>query len=293
MSVKNISDILHEFTDEDLQKLHKVLLEMYADIQRVCHKYGIKPILGGGSALGAVRHKGFIPWDDDLDVVMSREDYKKFKKAFDKELSENYYLYAPNTPTGGRTCFPRIVKKNTTLMDIRGYNAEYYNGIWIDINLIENVPENKLLRKITALRADAIRVVAASVHWYEQRSKYSDQYYAGSISYKCKLLIGRMMSFRSYKKWYDIYDRYVGRFRKSTMVTIPSGRNYYMKEMHKREVFFPPRKVKFENLEVYIPNDYDKYLRALYGDNYMELPPEEKRERHKVMYFDAERGRTM
>mgnify|MGYP000934529859 FL=1 len=70
---------------------------MYSDILRVCEKYNIRVMLGGGSALGAVRHGGFIPWDDDLDLIMPREDYNKFISVFDKELSDLYEITSPNS----------------------------------------------------------------------------------------------------------------------------------------------------------------------------------------------------
>ena len=77
--------------------MKQCLLEMYSDILRVCEKYNIRVMLGGGSALGAVRHGGFIPWDDDLDLIMPREDYNKFISVFDKELSDLYEITSPNS----------------------------------------------------------------------------------------------------------------------------------------------------------------------------------------------------
>ena len=83
-------NMLRELTNEELEKLHQCLLFILKDFIWVCNKYNLKYTLGGGSVLGAVRHKGFIPWDDDLDVNMPREDYEKFKAIFPKELAEEY-----------------------------------------------------------------------------------------------------------------------------------------------------------------------------------------------------------
>ena len=98
--------------DEQLRNdIQSALLAMYLDVDRACNKHGISLYLCGGSAIGAVRHKGFIPWDDDMDTAMSRSDYEKFKQIFETELSYNYYLVAPDVGTGSRSRSPKVIKK--------------------------------------------------------------------------------------------------------------------------------------------------------------------------------------
>ena len=92
----NNDDILIEVSDSQRRKLQKAILEMYKDLLDVCNRYGITPYLIGGSALGAVRHEGFIPWDDDIDVGMIREDYNRFLEVFETEMATQYILNAPN-----------------------------------------------------------------------------------------------------------------------------------------------------------------------------------------------------
>lgn len=278
---------LHQLSDEELKELHDCLIEMYEDVLTFCNKHKIQILMGGGSVLGTFRHHGFIPWDDDLDLQMLRSDFDVFFKYFDKELGGKYYIYAPNTKYGSRTCFPRLIRKDTTLIDIRGLTGSYHTGIWIDINLLEYVPENKLIRTVKGLRCDIVRVIAASVHWYTNRNKYVDTYYSHSKSYNIKLLMGKLFSFRKYQSWYDEFDK-ISRYNKVTsIITCPSGRKYYLGECRRAKSWLPPVEMKFEGKLAYVPHSVKSYLRSMYGDDYMQLPPAEKRENHSVVYMST------
>ena len=90
-------NILHQLSEEEIQQLRKILTDMLMDIDTVCKKHNLRYMLGYGSCLGAIRHVGFIPWDDDLDLLMPREDLKKFLEVFEQEMGQNYEYTAPNT----------------------------------------------------------------------------------------------------------------------------------------------------------------------------------------------------
>ena len=142
----------HRLSDEELLALQKKLMESYQDIYEVCKKYQIKPIIEGGSLLGYVRHNGFIPWDDDLDFAMSREDYEKFKKIFHKELSDRYILSVPNGGNVTVNRFMQIYVKNTRLVTA-DMSKNQPKHIAIDIFPIDFVPQNEFLIEKSLLRS--------------------------------------------------------------------------------------------------------------------------------------------
>ena len=158
-------------SDSDLDKIHEHLLEMISDIDTVCRKHGLYYSLSGGTALGAVRHKGFIPWDDDADVAFLRSEYERFRQAvkteldddadifltrdsyskflnvFDRELGEKYFLHSPErTPELGSVGV-QLIKKNTVFKTVTTALSDEA-GVFIDICILENAPTNRLVRKV-------------------------------------------------------------------------------------------------------------------------------------------------
>lgn len=279
----NISG-LYMLTDEDVEKLHGILLGMYKDIMEVCEKHDIKPIAAGGTALGAVRHHGFIPWDDDMDLFMFREDFEKFKSIFEAEMSDGYYLLAPGTEQGANCFLPRIIKKGTTFLGMIDESAPYPHGIYIDINIIEYAPENAVQFKLKSFGADVRRFISYSTYWNQYKSKSLKAYMEASKGekyYKARMALGKIFSFRSAENWFASFDRYV-QGKESKVVTVPSGTKKYSGERLSIDVVNPLKKVPFEDTEIYIFNKTDWYLSNLYGD-YMKVPKAENREHHMCL----------
>ena len=270
--------------DEDLRrKIQKELLEMYGDILRACQKYSIVPFLGGGSALGAIRHKGFIPWDDDLDINMTREDYLIFQSVFEKELSDKYILNAPNYSLDAISRFPRIMKRGTKYVEIGATNDERLQCLAIDVFLIDAIPENGLYRKIKGCYCNALEFIAGRVSSFQNRSATSTALLkaAGMKWYLLDRIVGFLFSYRKYSAWNDKVDRAVLYDGKSRLCGFPTGRKHYFGEIHEREKLFPEVYVGFENIQAPVFKGYDYYLTMLYGQ-YMQIPPVEKREKHFV-----------
>ena len=141
---KNIeSDEVIILSEEQLETLKKTLLTMLKDVIEVCEKNNITYSLGGGSVLGAVRHKGFIPWDDDIDLNMSREDYDKFVIAFEKEYGYKYWIHTPEKTKNYNLLFARIRLKGTALITRDDFDNEEC-GVPLDIFIIENTFDNKI-----------------------------------------------------------------------------------------------------------------------------------------------------
>ena len=275
-------------SDEDLKRLQAVLLKAYLDIQNVCEKYGLRIMLGGGSCLGAVRHKGFIPWDDDFDTNMPREDYEKFKEVFQRELGDRYILNASDYSERKAARFPRVVVKNTKLLGPDRDEEAEYSGIRIDIFIIENVPRNLFHRTVKGLYCHALMLIASSV----RAEKKDKEKLPEEAKKKFSLFglwrgaIGTLFSYRSQRTWLLRVNKACQYRRETGLVSIPTGRNHYFKEMQPREVFLPMSKGSFEGHEVNLPGDPHAYLSKLYGSDYMTPPPPEKREKHSFVEID-------
>lgn len=289
-----MNEVVHEhpfceaLSDEDLQHLKRVFLEMYKDIYAVCCKYGLTVMLNGGTALGAVRHQGFIPWDDDFDLMLPRDDYNKLIEVFDAELGDKYDISVPRPNKRSLALFMRVMKKGTIVRSVVTDEVGDPCGIAIDIHPIDRMPDNKFCRNLKCKLLNLIRILALSVNIFKRKNKQFKAVFMYSwstkIYYWVRWTIGLVCSVFGRDNWYRFFVRVSSSSKGEKYICIPSCA-LCEKELQPRGVFFPPRKAVFEGLEVYIPNDYDAYLRKQYGD-YMTLPPEEKRQRHYYLELD-------
>jgi lipopolysaccharide cholinephosphotransferase len=292
-NVARTTNFFYDLSEDEVVALRKCLLSIYSDVENVCKKYNLCIMLGGGSALGAVRHQGFIPWDDDLDIIMPRKDYNKLIEVFDKELGEKYVLSVPQIKQESMYLFMIIVKKNT-LMYFEKSDIKNLDGIRIDIFPIENAPTNTMVRICVTFIADIFRFIVISVKYYKHRRKrpllkkaFSQSLNTG-LYYYFRQIIGMIFSVFPQKYLYDLYDKFVSCSSGNKYCTIPTGRQQYRGETQVKDVFFPVKKTLFEEIEVNIPNNVDIYLKSLYGENYMQIPPENKRERHFYLKFSLD-----
>lgn len=285
------SDVLHELTPEESSCLKQQLLEMYRDVAEVCKKHDLLLLLCGGTALGCVRHKGFIPWDDDLDLMMTRQDYEKFTKIFQKELGDRYLLNAPNYSDNPKARFPKIVKKGSVFKEITDYKGNYPCGIFLDFFILDGIPENRFVRKVKGIGCNALMFLSTCAYWYEQRNpamfKLAERTPESERDLKKRLRIGKICSrLMPASKWFNKVDKAIQYNGKTELLGLPTGRKHYFGEIFRREQYTRVVKGVFENTEANLPGDYDAYLTNLYGD-YMQLPPAEKRERHFVVEYKA------
>jgi lipopolysaccharide cholinephosphotransferase len=272
---------LYNLSDTDLKELQKVLLDIYCDVEEVCRKYDLKIMLGGGTCLGAVRHKGFIPWDDDMDMNMPRKDYNKLLDVFDSELGEKYDLVDLYKTRCGQKIFAKIMKKNTTYIETDTFYDNSPQGIFVDIFPIEQLPDNRYVRLIYLFLATYFtRIIRIIINY--QLNKNPDSKARKITRYQ---IIGRLTSFMSVYKWNRLYTLFITSCSGNKYCTIPSGLKEVYGEIQPVDTFFPLSKGIFEGKEVFVPNKYDIYLKSLYG-NYMEWPPIEKRTPgHELLKF--------
>ena len=286
------SSVLHPLTDKERTGLRHVLLEMYDDLATLCRKEELCLMLAGGSCLGAVRHKGFIPWDDDLDLMMIRQDYERLIKLLNNDAlnTDKYEFRVPNKKSDSPAHFLKIYRRGTLDAEIMTAESPFPKGIFLDVFPIDGAPKNKMFRRFYGTISFILRGLGTCVTYAKFSGKAFDEFAASNHSLekavKRKKLLGRILSIVPHRQWMYLFDKLVRRpCRSSGFATIPAGRNHYLGEMQISDIYLSVKDVEFEGRTAAVPEDSDCYLRGLYGDNYMQLPPENKRERHFVYRF--------
>ena len=265
-------------TNEIMQKHRIVLIELLSEFDRVCKKHNIPYVVFCGTALGTVRHKGFIPWDDDLDVSMLRSDYEHFLRVAPNELQENYFLQAEFTEHWNMH-FSKLRKNNTTFLEkYHPKDKKIHQGIYIDIFPCDNASDKEWIRK---LQFYASRVALANTIYkrgYETTSKVKKMFMA-----ICSLLpVSPFHKFAMGKKHCD----------SKCVHTFLSCTSHYKKGIYLRSWFTERIEMDFEGLKVPISAHYDELLTTLYGD-YMRLPSEEQRKvKEHAILIDTEKNYT-
>lgn len=276
----------YELPNDQLRALKNCLLEMALDVINVCEQNGIQVAFAGGSALGAIRHNGFIPWDDDLDLIMPRSDYILFREMFERKLGDRYDLVAPNYTTAYKARFPKIFKKDTIMRSLSDVSSNLPCGVFLDIFLLENVPKNIIVRYLKGMWCNALMLAGTRVFMYEHDNPVLRAHMGATESGRKDMArairLGKLFSWIPARKWFDWTDRAVQYHHHTGILGIPTGRKHYFGEILPEEVFLPFGKGKFEGHEVPLPAECEEYLKNLYGD-YMQIPPPEKRERHYIV----------
>lgn len=268
-----------------LKKYQEYLLGMAEDIISVCEAEQISYHLTGGSALGAVRHGGFIPWDDDMDIDILGSDFDRFERAFLAKFSDKYTLDTYKNHNYG-ILVSRVRLKNSVIRTREDAGKDEC-GFFVDIIRIENTFNNPILRFMHGMDCMAMGFLLSCRNYCHNRKTALDM--AGDnrklrTVLKIKIFIGRLVSFRSLDKWAAKTQKCYSRCKNnnSVFVSVPAGRRHYFGEMYRRADFVEAAKMNFEGHSWNVPKDYDAYLRNMYGD-YRQLPAPEDREEHVIL----------
>ncbi|WP_373266117.1 LicD family protein [Hungatella hathewayi] len=282
---------------KDLRKLQLIELEMLLEVDRICRENDIVYYLSAGTALGAVRHKGFIPWDDDLDVRMSRAEYQKFCKACEASLDRGrFFLQNDRTDPEYRWGYAKIRRKGTEYLREGQEAIRCMSGVSIDIFVIDNVPDSAFFSILYFIvRRACIKTLWSVIGASREPNPFKRLLYRGlrHINKRIPLSIMEWMAGLSNRN----------KTKAVVCTSFYRNDNYIKKNLRDLAAgtaarFFDDRaEIEFEGFLFYICKDFDGYLTDKYGD-YWKYPPQEKRYLHppKSYKLDAEidlRGRSI
>lgn len=267
--------------DKELNKLHELLVMLSEEVKRICEKNDIKYSLTGGSMLGAIRHKGFIPWDDDMDIAMLREDYDRFLKVCESQLGVAFEIQTIDNDENYFYGFAKIILKDTYLVQYCHEKTKHRKGIYVDIFPLDNVPDNTRDRKKQKIKTYFLIKMLA------RKGKAGIEDKSSLLKYVAFHLIDVINIFvpMSYLKAKLVENMTKYNKDKTEFVCNMNGYYGYEKETTYRRYFENTILVPFENTEFPIVKEYDAFLKAVYGD-YMKLPPVEKRHTHGFKFLD-------
>lgn len=269
---------LMEEKDYGLVQVHRAGLRILKEIDRICRKYHIHYMMDSGTLLGAVRHRGFIPWDDDADVAFTRENYEAFSRVVRMELPEGMHFLTPEE-LGCKEAFydftPRIVyldsQTHADSEEMRFYGGKL-NHLWVDLFILDELPENRLAAGWTKLLHVLVYGLAMGHRYRLDYAKYGA---VARMAVRMLVGVGKRVPMKTILRLHRQVAVKDGKGRSSLMYYSNYQPDYLYvtieKEWSGETVDLP-----FEDTVLMAPKNWDQVLKTIYGD-YMELPPEEKR----------------
>lgn len=248
-----------------IKEIHKVLLKILVDFDRICRKHNLTYYMVGGTLLGAVRHRGFIPWDDDIDIGMPRPDYERFMKLSEIEFPSYLQVWNRHKRPGYFMLnFSKLVNTETSMTPIE--NPDYTIGLFLDIFPIDGSSNYSLFRKVQIKLIRFFQVLRS--YKYLSKLHKKDSLKSFFIKSLASIFSGCI---------HPILDRLVTTYDYSTSAYAGNLLGVYgIKEILPKDVFGKPTELEFEGHSFYAPQKYDLWLKQVYG-NYMVLPPINKR----------------
>ncbi len=274
-------------TEKDFDAVKATELEILKEFERVCEALQLRYFCVYGTVLGAIRHKGFIPWDDDIDVGMPRKDYEIFMEKAQDMLAENYFVQSFQVEKEYLNPFGKLRRSDTTFIETESKDAKINHGVYIDIFPLDGYPKNKISEFLFKWK----RIVYNSYIYQERNARQFE-----NVGRKQKILcavgrffIGNITPWEAVKR----KDKLVRKvdYDEADIVGC-MVEDYPSKEAMLKKYFGNGKEVPFENVTIRVPENWDQYLKHVYG-NYMEFPPEEERHPlHVCEVIDCEKPYT-
>lgn len=264
-----------------LEKVQKILLGYLLEIDRICRKHNIRYFLAGGTLLGAIRHHGFIPWDDDADVMMLREDYDRFQQVVQQELPGNIFMQIPSTEKGNYNPFTKLRINNTMFAtEFTGHFMDMHNGIFFDVLSHDKTGNHRWSQKLHLMITMLSRSIVFN-KWGDTDIKSGGSHpIICKIVDKAKYLVPMPLALWAQNRSLEFF-----RNKKSDYLYDGMGRNL-------KRGSFPAAwlsetvYVDFEGYQFPVPKEYDKYLTWLYGDYMQMIPVSQRRTSHSIVLMD-------
>lgn len=274
---------LYEFTPETLRKLQLKELDTLVYFKEFCNKNNLLFYLCGGCCIGSLRTGGFIPWDDDIDILMPRDDYEKLYKLWDNDKHERFKLLRTDEKIFTGNIFTTIVDTETTCVKANQAHLDIPFGIMMDIFPIDGCPKGKFKRTMQKLNAMIYSLFLAQI---------VPENHGGIMALGSKLLLSIVRSPKAREKKWRNAERRMSKYKIADCeyITELCEGVHSMQPEYPKEWFESVVYREFEGLQMPIPVGYDPYLKKAFGD-YMKLPPEDKQKpHHDMILVDTERS---
>lgn len=264
----------------DLLVLQNTLLDALIEFRKVCKEEGITFFLRGGSVMGAVKYQGFIPWDDDMDIAIPRDQYERMIEIFNDRIIAGKYIVRNSKYQPELHCyFPRLFLLEEEREKLNLPRNTHLGLHLIDILPLDGAPDNRILRNIYFMKVYLLRFLASlgteytdgHVDMHTKKQKF--------IINTAKLLQMHKLfpQQRVYQMLDNLYKRYNWEERRYAGTITAS---LFKKEVMPREIWGSGVLMNFENTEFLVPSLYDEYLKRMYGENYLNEEPDVKKSHH-------------